>query len=116
VRGHSDRETEVTRVLIEHAGLIQSGLQRIGNRPFGRQTAGEIVELHGHVARDQASNRRRLPGFVVSKYLHFQCPIVPIYHSNAQAAIGQFVECASVSPIREALTAMLEWARAYRTS
>ena len=50
----------------------------------------------------------------VSKYLHFHCPIVPIFDSNAQAAIGQFVDWDTVTSIREAMPDLPEWARAYR--
>ena len=114
-RGEGDPETEITRVLIEQAGLIESGLQRLKDRPFGRQTAPEIIELHGHIARavSHRTNGVFLASFV-SKYLHFHCPIVPIYDSNAQAAIGQFVDWDEVTSIRDAMAELPEWARAYR--
>src|ERR1022692_1354383 len=114
-RGEGDPETEITRVLIEQANLIENGLQRLKDRPFDRQTAAGIVELHGRIAR--AISHRTKDVFLasfVSKYLHFHCPIVPIYDSNAQAAIGQFVDWEEVTPIREAMAELQEWARAYR--
>lgn len=114
-RGEGDPETEITRVLIEQAGLIESGLQRLKDRPFGLDTAPEIIELHGHIARavSHRTNGVFLASFV-SKYLHFHCPIVPIYDSNAQAAIGQFVDWDEVTSIRDAMAELPEWARAYR--
>lgn len=114
-RGEGDPETEITRVLIEQADLIQSGLQRLEGDLFERQTAARIVELHGDVTRaiSHRSGKRFLASFV-SKYLHFHSPIVPIFDSNAQAAIGGFVDQELVDPIRETLTALPEWARAYR--
>ena len=39
---------------------------------------------------------------------------MPIYDSNAQAAIGGFVDWALVGPIRDSLATLPEWARAYR--
>jgi hypothetical protein len=39
---------------------------------------------------------------------------VPIFDSNAQAAIGNLVNWELVDPIRATLTALPEWARAYR--
>ena len=114
-RGKGDPESEITHVLIEQANLIQKGLQRIENRSFDQQAAADIVELHGHVAR--AISHRTAGVFLasfVSKYLHFHCPIVPIYDSYAQAMIGKFVDWDLVGPIRDALSILPEWARAYR--
>jgi hypothetical protein len=114
-RGAGDAETEVTRVLNEQADLVRKGLKKLGSRFFDRQTAAEIVELHGHIAR--AISHRTSGVFLasfVSKYLHFHCPIVPIFDSNAQAAIGQFVDWELVNPIRDAMARLPEWARAYR--
>ena len=114
-RGDGDPETEVTRVLIEQADLIEHGLERLKDRVFDRQTAAEIVELHGHIAR--AISHRTKEVFLasfVSKYLHFDCPIVPIYDSRAQAAIGRYVDQKVVHPIRQAMIQLPEWARVYR--
>ena len=114
-RGKGDPESEITRVLIEQADLIQKGLQRLENRSFDQQAAADIVELHGHVAR--AISHRTAGVFLasfVSKYLHFHCPIVPIYDSYAQATIGKLVDWDLVGPIRDALSTLPEWARAYR--
>ena len=114
-RGDGDPETEVDRVLVEQADLIQTGLRRLQGRGFDRQTAAAIVELHGHIARaiSHRSGGVFLTSFV-SKYLHFHCPIVPIYDSNAQDAIGELVDWKLVDPIREAMAKLPEWARAYR--
>jgi hypothetical protein len=39
---------------------------------------------------------------------------VPIYDSYAQATIGKLVDWDLVDPIRDALSTMPEWSRAYR--
>jgi transposase len=92
-RGEGDPESVITEVLLEDAQLIQSSLERLAGRPFDRQTAAEIVELHGHIARaiSHKTHGVFLASFV-SKYLHFHCPIVPIFDSNAQTAIGHYVD------------------------
>ncbi len=112
--GSGDPETEVTRVLIEQADLVSTGLQGLENRSFDRQAAAGIVELHGRVTRaiSHRTNGVFLTSFV-SKYLHFHCPIVPIFDSNAQAAVGQFVDQEVVSPIRKAMAELPEWTRSY---
>jgi hypothetical protein len=114
-RGDGDPETEVTRVLMEQADLIQTRLRRLQDCRFDQQTASLIVELHGHIARaiSHRSGDVFLTSFV-SKYLHFHCPIVPIYDSNAQDAIGELVDWKLVDPIREGMAKLPEWARAYR--
>jgi hypothetical protein len=114
-RGGGDPESGVTCGLSDVAGLIKSGLDNLADRPFDRRTAGGIVELHGHVTRaiSERSGGVWLASFV-SKYLHFHCPEVPIYDSNAQAAIGQFVNWQLVAPVRDAMVDLPEWARAYR--
>jgi hypothetical protein len=114
-RGEGDPESEVTRVLIEQADLIQNGLQSLENRSFEQQTAAGIVELHGHIA--EAISHRTADVFLasfVSKYLHFHSSVVPIYDSYAQAAIGQLVGRDLVGPIRGALATLPGWPRAYR--
>ena len=114
-RGEGDPESEVTCELIEQADLIRNGLRNLESRSFDQQTAAAIVELHGYIAR--AISHRTAGVFLasfVSKYLHFHSPMVPIYDSNAQAAIGNFVDSAQVGPIRDALGTVPEWARVYR--
>ena len=114
-RGDGNPETEVTRVLIEQADLIERGLERLKDRAFDRQAAAEIVELHGYMARAISLRTKEvfLASFV-SKYLHFHCPIVPIYDSMAQAAISRYVDQRAVRPIRQAMVKLPEWARVYR--
>ena len=111
-RGKGKPENEISRVLIEQADSIQSGLERLRGQPFDDQAARDIVQLHGDVttAISRRSGNVFLTSFV-SKYLHFHSPIIPIYDSIAQAAIGKLVDRKSV---RKALTALPEGARAYR--
>jgi hypothetical protein len=117
-RSDGDPESEIAKVLIEPglAELIQSGLLRLYGHPLDRQRAAEIIELHGHVTRaiSHRSGNRFLTSFV-SKYLHFHCPIVPIYDNLAQSAIGKFIDQRTVDHlIREDLTALSDWTSVYR--
>ena len=72
-----------------------------------------ITELHGRIAKaiSYQSGDIFLASFV-SKYLHFYCPIVSIYDKR-RGLIGQYVDRKSVNPIRETITKLPEWARAY---
>lgn len=112
-----DAEMGVARALIsdELAASLHDGLLRLGGRPFDRQTAAEIVHLHGHVTRaiHQHSGNVFLTSFV-SKYLHFHCPAAPIYDSNAQTAIRNFVDRKAVDAIRSELRAVPESVWSYR--
>jgi hypothetical protein len=114
-RGDGDPETEVAQVIVEQADLIDNGLTRLKGRSFDRQSASEIVELHGHIARaiSHRSGSVFLTSFA-SKYLHFHCSITPIFDSNAQAATGQFVGGELINPIKTSMAQLPEWARAYR--
>lgn len=114
-RGDGEPESGVAYGLIDVADLIKKGLDSIADRPLDRPTAAEIVELHGHVTRAIScrSGNVWLASFV-SKYLHFHCSQVPIYDSNAQAAIGQYVDWHRVTPVRDAMVDLSDWARAYR--
>lgn len=112
-----DAETAIARILAdaELAASIRDGLQRLEGQSFDRQTAAEIVHLHGHVARviHQHSGNVFLTSFV-SKYLHFHCPVAPIYDSNAQTAIRKFVDRKAVDAIRRELRAVPESVWSYR--
>jgi hypothetical protein len=110
-----DSEATVTYGLIEQADLIEKRLTALHGRRFDRQTAAEIVEVHGGVTRKLAERTGDawLTSFV-SKYLHFHCPIVPLYDSNAAGRIGQFVDWQLVASVRDSLTTLPDWARAYR--
>jgi hypothetical protein len=102
-----DSEATVTYGLIEQADLIEKRLTALHGRRFDRQTAAEIVELHGGVTRKLAERTGDawLTSFV-SKYLHFHCPIVPLYDSNAAGRIGQFVDWQLVASVRDSLTTL----------
>lgn len=116
-RGGGDAETETAKVLasMDVAELIVERLQRIGPHPFDRCRAGEIVELHGHVTR--AISRRSGNVFLtsfVSKYLHFHCPIVPIYDTNAQSAVRTFLGRRRINSVGKELAEVPESVWAYR--
>jgi hypothetical protein len=113
--GGGNKEVTVARGLVEQADLIEKGLLALDGRKFDRQTAREIVELHGRITRKLAERTGDawLSSFV-SKYLHFHCPIVPIYDSQATGSIGRFVDWTAVRDLRTSMATIPDWARAYR--
>jgi hypothetical protein len=114
-RADADAEAEVTRGLIGLADLIEQSLGNLAGRQFDRVTAAQIVELHGRVTRGLLPHTGETwQQSFVSKYLHFHCDLVPIYDSNAQGAIGRFVNWRLVGPVRDSMAEAPDWARAYR--
>jgi hypothetical protein len=115
VRVSGNREAAVARGLIEQADLIDKTLDALEGKQFDRATAAQIVELHGRVTRglEPCAGGVWLTSFV-SKYLHFHCPLVPIYDSIAAGAIGRFVDWGAVYQVRVSLLDLPDWSRAYR--
>ena len=71
-RGEGDPETEITKVLIEQADLLKSGLERLREQAFDRHTAAVITELHGRITKAiSCQSGGILLASFVSKYLHF---------------------------------------------
>jgi hypothetical protein len=110
-----DNEMTVVHGLTEQADLIRDGLQALGGSAFNRQSAGALIELHGRITRKLAEHTADawLSSFV-SKYLHFHCPIVPIYDSNASGSVGRFVDRSTITDVRNWMTTLPGWATAYR--
>lgn len=108
-----DKELIVARGLVGQADVITEGLKDLG-RQFDRQTAAAIVELHARITRKLADSTDGvwLSSFV-SKYLHFHCPLVPIYDSRAASSVGKFAGRRTVAEIRTAM-ATEDSAAAYR--
>src|SRR5487761_1513866 len=79
-RGSGNAEVVVARELVAQSGLLEEQLVALTGRQFDRQIALEIVELHGRITGSLAMSTGNvwLTSFV-SKYLHFHCPVVPIY-------------------------------------
>jgi len=94
-----DPEAHLTRLLVDGdlAGLIDNGLTELAGKPFDTQSAASIIRLHDEVtsAIRLGSGKKNLTSFV-SKYLHFHCPIVPIYDSRARNAIQSWVDSQTV--------------------
>jgi hypothetical protein len=105
----------VANSLMEQAFLVEGQLPALSGRKFGRQSAREVVELHGRITRklSERTGNVWLTSFV-SKYLHFHCPIVPLYDSNVAGRIGNFVDWQTVTSVRDSLATSPDWARAYR--
>jgi hypothetical protein len=114
-RGSGNAEGVVARELVAQSGLLEERLVALAGRQFDRQIALEIVELHGCITGSLARSTGNvwLTSFV-SKYLHFHCPIVPVYDSNVASSIGGFVDWSAVASIRESMVNVEEWATAYR--
>lgn len=114
-RGSGNAEVVVARELVAQSGLLEEQLVALTGRQFDRQIALEIVELHGRITGSLAMSTGNvwLTSFV-SKYLHFHCPVVPIYDSNAAGSIGRLVGRGSAASIRDSMVNLQEWATAYR--
>jgi hypothetical protein len=114
-RGSGDPESVVARNLVDQADLIDQGLDQLKGQSLNRSTAAQIIELHGRITKglSAATGNIWLTSFV-SKYLHFHCPIVPIYDSTAAGAIGRYVDWRAVDEVRGSLTGLPVWARPYR--
>jgi len=113
-RGSGDPLVETARCLIGQADRLDAALEKLADRPFDRTSLIEIVALHGSVTRALSSPAGNVwlvsP---VSKYLHFHCPIVPIYDSRAEKHIKQFVDGMEAYHLRIAMGEPEEWADAY---
>ena len=82
----------------------------------GHQGSGNQVRRPPRRGTLSRTAQRVVPGWLPSS--RSTCtstpPVVPVYDSNAQAAIGKLVDRDLVGPIRDALATLPEWARAYR--
>jgi hypothetical protein len=81
-------EVQVAKCLVSQAALAAELLKELADQPFDRASLAKIISLHGQltsVIRSPAGDVR-LTSFV-SKYLHFHCPVVPVYDSRANARI-----------------------------
>jgi hypothetical protein len=83
-----DPEVQIAKCLISHAGLVMDPLRELVDQPLNRASLVKIVALHGQLTRllSNPAGNVWLTSFV-SKYLHFHCPIVPVYDSLARARI-----------------------------
>jgi hypothetical protein len=109
-----NREAAVARGLIEQANLIDETLNALEGKQFDRATAAQVIELHGRVTRGLEPHTGVWLTSFVSKYLHFHCPLVPIYDSIAAGAIGRFVDWGTVDQVRAPFMDLPDWSRAYR--
>ena len=66
-------------------------LKKLKNAKFNQETLKEILELHNQLTKFF----RKITGLekrsLASKYLHFHCPIFPIYDSRANNSIKKIV-------------------------
>jgi len=81
-------EVQIAKCLISHADLVADPLKELAGKPFDRASLVKIVALHGQLTRTLSipAGDVWLISFV-SKYLHFHCPIVPVYDSRASTRI-----------------------------
>jgi hypothetical protein len=81
-----DREAAIARGLAGQAGLIEPILGKLAAQRFNRESAAEIVELHGYVCRVLLPyTGETWQQSFVSKYLHVHCDIIPIYDSRGRS-------------------------------
>ncbi|OBJ81083.1 hypothetical protein [Mycobacterium sp. 1245852.3] len=109
-----DPESEVARALIDDPRLIDDGLRRLEGRPFDHHAAGQIVRLHSDVTRAISHTSVKYLTSFVSKYLHFHCPIVPIFDARADAAMGKLINRRG-RPVRDNLTELPDGVLVYRS-
>lgn len=114
-RASGDPEAAVARGLVKQAGLIEDRLAALNGREFDRPACTAIVELHGRVTKGlvECTGGIWLTSFV-SKYLHFHCPIVPVYDANAVRSIGAFTDWRAAAGVRDSMADLQDWAKAYR--
>ena len=113
-RGGGDPETEAAHYLISKADFIDQRLQKLEGRPFDRSSLVEIIGFHGTLTRGLSSLTGDfwLTSFV-SKYLHFHCPIVPIFDSQADKNRRLEVDRTTAVRLRNAIAKPEDQADAY---
>lgn len=89
-----DGEEAAAARLVESNAAVQLGLDRLQSLPtLDATSVATIVAVHGALTRDLATQfAKSEPQSFVSKYLHFHCPIVPIYDQRAWAALGTWID------------------------
>jgi hypothetical protein len=121
-KGDAKAKAEITvaRELVAQADVLEGHLAALADQTLNRKTALQIVELHGWITASLAPSAGDvwLTSFV-SKYLHFHCPIVPVYDSKAAGSVGGFVKSPtdqqSVTALRRSLGHLRPSSRAYRS-
>jgi hypothetical protein len=113
-RGSGDPVVETARCLISQAELLDRALNKLRNRHLDRTSLVEIVALHGSVTRALSFPAGNIwLTSPVSKYLHFHCPIVPIYDGRADNHIRRFVDRTDTYRLQALLAEPDDWAKPY---
>jgi hypothetical protein len=115
-RGKGDPEIGIANALVGQAPFIDEGLDRLARYEghFSRGAGREIVELHRDVTTAISHRSGKFLTSFVSKYLHFHCPVVPIFDSRADAAMSKLIDRRG-RLVRNALTELPNGIPAYRT-
>jgi len=109
-KADGDREAAVPNGLVSLGTGITGRLAKVGDSDLDRSTFTQILELHAWVCQELlAHTGNTWQQSFVSKYLHFHCPIVPIFDSRAEGAIGRFVDWPTVYGLRSALSRQRGW-------
>lgn len=113
-KADGDREAAVATGLVGIGAMITERLSEIADRELDPSTLTQIIDLHGRVCRELLPHTGNTwQQSFVSKYLHFHCPIVSIFDSNAEGAIGRFVDWTTVYGLRTAISRQHGWAVRY---
>jgi hypothetical protein len=100
-KAEGDREASVANGLVTISTEITDQLSDIANAELDRSTFTQMLKLHAKVCQELlAHTGNTWQQSFVSKYLHFHCPIVPIFDSRAEGAIGRFVDWPTVYGLR----------------
>jgi hypothetical protein len=109
-RADGDREAAVATGLAGLGTMIKDHLADIPGRELERSVLAQIIDLHARVCRELLPHTGGTwQQSFVSKYLHFHCPIVPIFDSRAEGAIGRFVDWPTVHGARMAIGRRRSW-------
>lgn len=109
-KADGDREAAVANGLLSLGNRITDRLANVGDSDLDRSTFTQILKLHAWVCQELlAHTGNTWQQSFVSKYLHFHCPIVPIFDSRAEGAIGRFVDWSAVYGLRSTISRQRGW-------
>jgi hypothetical protein len=109
-KADGDREAAVANGLVSLGTAITDRLAKIGDSDLDRSTFTQILELHAWVCQELLTHTGNTwQQSFVSKYLHFHNPIVPIFDSRAEGAIGRFVGWPAVYGLRSGISRQRGW-------
>jgi hypothetical protein len=109
-KADGDREAIVAKGLVSVGAVIRNQLADIAEGELDRSTFIQILRLHARVCQELLTyTGNTWQQSFVSKYLHFHCPMVPIFDSRAEGAIGHYVDWPTVYALRTTTSRQRGW-------